>query len=185
MRIICLQAKTNYYSRENICHIFISLFAYKVPYLMWIISKLMLYMKQQASIRISSTYFENVIYLTPFPTNENFHKATCYEVRMVHCIYWGVTGYNFKNILYCFAEDQFCLGKQCRPWWNAKCGISSGSSLSKYRFRGSGLQRIKIIGDALWLTIYIYEPAHKIVVLITYRHSGSKPRIISGETKTE
>ena len=33
----------------------------------------------------------------PFKTNGIFHKATYNKVRMVHCIYLGVTGYNFQK----------------------------------------------------------------------------------------
>ena len=33
----------------------------------------------------------------PFHTNGIFLKATYNEVRMIHCIHWGVTGYNFQN----------------------------------------------------------------------------------------
>ena len=70
-----------------------------------------------------------LITVHPFQINKIFHKATYYKVRMVNCIYKGVTGYNFKKIMY-FSEDWFGLSKQCIPWWNAAlCSISSGSSL--------------------------------------------------------
>ena len=32
-----------------------------------------------------------------------------------------------KKYWFFFTEDHFCLSKQCRPWWNAACSISSGS----------------------------------------------------------
>ena len=65
----------------------------------------------------------------PFETNGIFYKATNNRGRMVYCIYWGVTGYNFKRNIVFFLKIN-CLSKQCRYWWNAiLCGISSGSSL--------------------------------------------------------
>ena len=33
--------------------------------------------------------------INPFQTNEFFHKAESSKARMVHCIYLGITGYNF------------------------------------------------------------------------------------------
>ena len=35
-------------------------------------------------------------------TYGNFHKTTCNKFKMVYCIYWGATGFNFQNILYFF-----------------------------------------------------------------------------------
>ena len=40
--------------------------------------------------------------INPFRTNGIFHKATYKKVRMVHCMFSGVTGYNFPKILYFF-----------------------------------------------------------------------------------
>ena len=45
-------------------------------------------------------------------------RLICNKVRMIHCIHWGVTCYNFQKYCSYFSEDWFCLSKQCRPWWN-------------------------------------------------------------------
>ena len=37
--------------------------------------------------------------VNPFQINGIFHKATYNKVRMVHCIYRGVIGYNFQRII--------------------------------------------------------------------------------------
>ena len=61
---------------------------------------------------------------------EFFLWVWCDKLGMVHCIYWGVTGYNFLIKMHFFCWRLFCHSKQCRPWWNAAlCGVSSGSSL--------------------------------------------------------
>ena len=46
---------------------------------------------------------------------------------MVHCIYLGVSGYNFLKILYFLSEELFTL----TVYTLMKCHISSGSSLFK------------------------------------------------------
>ena len=66
---------------------------------------------------------------SPFFTNGISHKVWYCYIRMVQCIYRGVTGYNLKKNCISFSEDLFGLSKQCRPWCNAS--LSSISSLSK------------------------------------------------------
>ena len=39
--------------------------------------------------------------------NGIFHKGTYNKVRMVHCIYWGVTGYNWQKYCISFSENLF------------------------------------------------------------------------------
>ena len=40
--------------------------------------------------------------VNPFQTNGHFHYAKYNKVSMIHCIYLGVTGYNFQLVLYFF-----------------------------------------------------------------------------------
>ena len=52
----------------------------------------------------------------PFQTNGIFHKVTYNKVRIVHCIYLGVTGYNFQK--YCisfFLMMDFVLANKADP----------------------------------------------------------------------
>ena len=81
----------------------------------------------------------------PLCTNGFFPLVWYNKLGMVHCIFWGVTGYSFKMIFSVFLSGKmlFCLSKQCRPWWNATfCGISSGSSLfAKIFLKGSTVQK--------------------------------------------
>ena len=52
----------------------------------------------------------------PFQTNGIFHKATYNKGRMVHCIYRGVTGYNFpKNIAFLSMKMDFELANSADP----------------------------------------------------------------------
>ena len=49
-----------------------------------------------------------------------FWHIKLWMVHSIHCIlYQGVTVYSFLIKKYIFAEDNFCLSKQFRPWWNA------------------------------------------------------------------
>ena len=89
----------------------------------------------------------------PFQKNGFFLKPKYNSVRMVHCIHWGLTGYNSppppppppkKKIS--FSEGWFCLCKQCKA---DEMYISSGSSLFArvpiFRHLGvSGQQRVYI-----------------------------------------
>ena len=71
-----------------------------------------------------------LVLFNPFKTNGIFHKVWFSQVRIVHYIYLGMTGYNILKIL--FSEDRFCLSKQCRPW----CNALGFQCLPKYPFRG-------------------------------------------------
>ena len=44
----------------------------------------------------------NAKIINPFHTNVIFHKITYNKVRIVHCIYLGVTGHNLKKIFSLF-----------------------------------------------------------------------------------
>ena len=38
-----------------------------------------------------------------------------YQVRMVHCIYWGGTGYNFLDIIFLSLKINFVLANSAEP----------------------------------------------------------------------
>ena len=48
----------------------------------------------------SKMHHEHIFFVSPFLDQWNFHKAANNKVRMVHCIYLGVTGYNLKHIVF-------------------------------------------------------------------------------------
>ena len=57
---------------------------------------------------------------TLFSPMEFFTKLHTLKSMMAHCVYWGVTSYNFnKDAVFLSPEYWFCLNNPCRPWWNA------------------------------------------------------------------
>ena len=106
----------------------------------------------QLSINSDDKYADNLSFLLKF-----FPKSLKLMGKSIHCRVtllthfvpmefpikfdtvksgWSIVYIEGSQVIisekYCisFSEDWFCLGKQCRPWWNATiCGISSGSSL--------------------------------------------------------
>ena len=60
-------------------------------------------------------YKTSTSFVTLFQTNGLFLKATCNKVRMVHCLYLGVTCYNFQNIVFLSMKTDFVLANSANP----------------------------------------------------------------------
>ena len=72
--------------------------------------------QKEESFSIQTVNMRIELYINPFQTNGIFHKATYNNVSMVHCVYWGVTGYNLKkNIVFLNLKINFILANSADP----------------------------------------------------------------------
>ena len=84
----------------------------------------------------------------PFRINGILHKATYNRVRMLHCIYWGDTGYVFKKyIVFLSLKTNFVLANSANLNEMAYyAAFHLGfHCLPKYPLVVSGLQRVNAV----------------------------------------